>query len=45
MKRAFYQKLIVTLLAWSAALFMLWFGRWKLRRVEEAATQIASAPL
>jgi len=28
---------------WSAALFMLWFGRWKLRQVEMAATTTTKA--
>lgn len=40
----------IFLVTWSAALFMLWFGRWKLRRIEQVAlsaraASVAATPL
>jgi len=34
----------IFLVTWSAALFMLWFGRWKLRQVERAAAGSSPSP-
>jgi Na+-driven multidrug efflux pump len=34
----------IFLVTWSAALFMLWFGRWKLRQVERAAAGSSPFP-